>query len=74
MAGAARIIAADRAAGQLPAATVNGATDAIDAAEVDVVSAVRDLTGASGWIMRSRWWASRSPSAPRTTPPAAAAR
>jgi S-(hydroxymethyl)glutathione dehydrogenase/alcohol dehydrogenase len=48
LAGAARIIAADRAAGQLPAATLNGATDAIDAAAVDVASAVRDLTGGEG--------------------------
>jgi S-(hydroxymethyl)glutathione dehydrogenase / alcohol dehydrogenase len=45
LAGAARIIAADRVATQLPAAVANGATDTIDAGEVDVAKAVRDLTG-----------------------------
>jgi len=45
LAGAARIIAADRVASQLPTAVANGATDTIDAAEVDVAAAVRDLTG-----------------------------
>jgi S-(hydroxymethyl)glutathione dehydrogenase/alcohol dehydrogenase len=48
LAGAAPIIAADRAAGQLPAAVANGATDTIDASEADVVAAVRDLTGGLG--------------------------
>ncbi|WP_156764812.1 zinc-binding dehydrogenase, partial [Mycobacterium sp. 1081908.1] len=48
LAGAAPIIAADRVAGQLPAALANGATDTIDAGEVDVVAAVRDLTGGLG--------------------------
>ncbi|GBE65000.1 alcohol dehydrogenase [Mycobacterium sp. MFM001] len=44
--GAAPIIAADRVAGQLPAATANGATDTVDAA--DLVTAVRELTGGDG--------------------------
>ncbi|OBG41601.1 Zn-dependent alcohol dehydrogenase [Mycobacterium sp. E3198] len=48
LAGAGRIIAADRVAGQLPAAVANGATDTIDAGEVDLVAAVRDLTGGAG--------------------------
>ncbi|OBG27714.1 hypothetical protein A5672_00525 [Mycobacterium alsense] len=48
LAGAGRIIAADRAAGQLPAAVANGATDTVDAGEVDLVAAVRDLTGGAG--------------------------
>ena len=48
LAGAAPIIAADRVAGQLPAAVVNGATDTIDAGEVDLVTAVKDLTGGAG--------------------------
>ncbi|MGH3677188.1 MAG: Zn-dependent alcohol dehydrogenase [Mycobacterium sp.] len=48
LAGADRIIAADRVAAQLPAATANGATDTVDAGEVDVVTAVRDLTGGVG--------------------------
>jgi S-(hydroxymethyl)glutathione dehydrogenase / alcohol dehydrogenase len=48
LAGAARIIAADRVAGQLPTAVANGATDTVDAGEVDVASAVRDLTGGMG--------------------------
>ena len=45
LAGAARIIAADMVAAQLPAAIANGATDTVDAAEVDLVAAVRELTG-----------------------------
>src|SRR5271166_3844248 len=48
LAGAAPIIAADRVAAQLPAAIANGATDTIDASEVDLTSAVRDLTGGAG--------------------------
>ncbi|MBV8966726.1 MAG: alcohol dehydrogenase catalytic domain-containing protein [Mycobacteriaceae bacterium] len=46
LAGAATIIAADSAAAQLPAASANGATDTLDASAVEVVTAVRDLTGA----------------------------
>ena len=45
LAGAAPIIAADMVAAQLPAAVANGATDTVDAAEVDLVAAVRELTG-----------------------------
>jgi S-(hydroxymethyl)glutathione dehydrogenase / alcohol dehydrogenase len=48
LAGAARIIAADRVATQLPAALANGATDTVDASEVDLATAVRDLTGGAG--------------------------
>jgi S-(hydroxymethyl)glutathione dehydrogenase / alcohol dehydrogenase len=48
LAGAARIIAADRVAAQLPAATANGATDTVDASQVDLVAAVRDLTAGAG--------------------------
>jgi S-(hydroxymethyl)glutathione dehydrogenase / alcohol dehydrogenase len=48
LAGAARIIAADKEAAQLPAATANGATDTIDATEGDVVTVVRQLTGGAG--------------------------
>ena len=48
LAGAARIIAADRVAAQLPAAVANGATDTVDASEVDLATAVRDLTGGTG--------------------------
>lgn len=48
LAGAARIIAADRVAGQLPAATANGATDTVDAGGSDLAAAVRDLTGGDG--------------------------
>lgn len=48
LAGAARIIAADRMSGQLPAAAANGATDTIDAGEADLVAAVRDLTAGAG--------------------------
>jgi S-(hydroxymethyl)glutathione dehydrogenase / alcohol dehydrogenase len=47
LAGAGRIIAADRAAGQLPTAAANGATDLVDASE-DLVTAVRDLTDGAG--------------------------
>lgn len=48
LAGAAQIIAADRVAGQLQAAVANGATDTVDASEVDLATAVRDLTGGIG--------------------------
>jgi S-(hydroxymethyl)glutathione dehydrogenase / alcohol dehydrogenase len=48
LAGAAPIIAADRVAAQLPAAKANGATDTIDASEVDLAAAVRELTGGAG--------------------------
>ncbi len=48
LAGAARIIAADRATAQLPAAVANGATDTVDAGAADLVAAVRDLTGGTG--------------------------
>ncbi|HEX3288374.1 MAG TPA: alcohol dehydrogenase catalytic domain-containing protein [Mycobacterium sp.] len=45
LAEAAPIIAADTVAAQLPAAIANGATDTIDAAKVDLLAAVRELTG-----------------------------
>jgi S-(hydroxymethyl)glutathione dehydrogenase/alcohol dehydrogenase len=48
LAGAGRIIAADRVAGQFAAATRCGATDTVDAAAVDVATAVRELTGGQG--------------------------
>ena len=48
LAGAARIIAADTGAAQLPAATANGATDTLDASAADLVTAVRELTGGQG--------------------------
>lgn len=48
LAGAARIIAADAVAAQLPTATANGATDTIDASDTDLVAAVRELTGGQG--------------------------
>jgi S-(hydroxymethyl)glutathione dehydrogenase/alcohol dehydrogenase len=48
LAGAARIIAADQVAAQLGAATACGATDTVDAGQVDLVSAVKDLTGGAG--------------------------
>jgi S-(hydroxymethyl)glutathione dehydrogenase / alcohol dehydrogenase len=48
LAGAARIIAADTVAAQLPTAIINGATDTVDAAEIDLVTAVRELTGGAG--------------------------
>jgi S-(hydroxymethyl)glutathione dehydrogenase / alcohol dehydrogenase len=48
LAGAAPIIATDRVAAQLPAAVANGATDTVDAGQVDLVDAVRDLTGGAG--------------------------
>ena len=48
LSGAARIIAADRVAGQLPAAVANGATDTVDASAVDLTAAVHDLTGGAG--------------------------
>ncbi|MGH3561415.1 MAG: alcohol dehydrogenase catalytic domain-containing protein, partial [Mycobacterium sp.] len=43
LAGAARIIAADRVAAQLPAGTANGATHTVDADAADLAAAVRDL-------------------------------
>jgi S-(hydroxymethyl)glutathione dehydrogenase/alcohol dehydrogenase len=48
LAGASRVIAADTVASQLPTATANGATDTVDASEVDLVTAVRELTGGFG--------------------------
>jgi S-(hydroxymethyl)glutathione dehydrogenase / alcohol dehydrogenase len=48
LAGAGRIVAADRQAGQLPAAVRNGATDTLHGHETEVVAAVRDLTGGVG--------------------------
>jgi S-(hydroxymethyl)glutathione dehydrogenase/alcohol dehydrogenase len=48
LAGAARIVAADRVAAQLPAAVANGATDTVDASETDLAAAVRELTGGAG--------------------------
>ena len=48
LAGAGRIIAADRAAAQVAAAAHNGATDTLHGREADVVAAVRDLTGGVG--------------------------
>jgi S-(hydroxymethyl)glutathione dehydrogenase/alcohol dehydrogenase len=48
LAGAARIIAADRVGAQLATATANGATDTVDASEDDVVTAVRELTDGTG--------------------------
>jgi S-(hydroxymethyl)glutathione dehydrogenase / alcohol dehydrogenase len=48
LAGAGRIIAVDRVAGQLPAAIACGATDTVDAGAVDVVAAVRELAGGIG--------------------------
>jgi S-(hydroxymethyl)glutathione dehydrogenase / alcohol dehydrogenase len=48
LAGAARIIAADTEAAQLPTATANGATDTVDATQTDIVTAVRELTGGAG--------------------------
>ena len=48
LAGAERIIAADRVAAQLATATANGATDTVDASQVDLVAAVRELTGGVG--------------------------
>ena len=48
LAGAARIIAADTVTNQLSTATANGATDTINASDVDLVTAVRELTGNQG--------------------------
>lgn len=48
LSGAARIIAADRVAAQLPAATANGATHTVDAGAVDLAAAVRELTDGEG--------------------------
>ncbi len=48
LAGAARIIAADRVAAQLPAALANGATHTVDAGVPDLAAAVRDMTGGAG--------------------------
>jgi S-(hydroxymethyl)glutathione dehydrogenase/alcohol dehydrogenase len=46
VAGAGQIIAADRVAAQLPAASASGATDTVDAS--DLPTAIRDLTGGIG--------------------------
>jgi S-(hydroxymethyl)glutathione dehydrogenase / alcohol dehydrogenase len=48
LAGAATIVAVDRAAGRLPLATANGATHVVDASAADPVEAVRELTGGRG--------------------------
>src|SRR6201998_1046575 len=48
LAGAATIIAADRGGAQLPPAVPSGATDTVDASEVDLATAVRDVTGGAG--------------------------
>src|SRR6201998_2491749 len=48
LAGASRIIAADRGGAQLPPAVPSGATDTVDASEVDLATLVRDLTGGAG--------------------------
>ncbi|HWA66154.1 MAG TPA: Zn-dependent alcohol dehydrogenase [Mycobacteriales bacterium] len=48
IAGASRIIAADRAPAQLAAATKCGATDVVDTSTTDLATAVRDLTGGVG--------------------------
>jgi S-(hydroxymethyl)glutathione dehydrogenase/alcohol dehydrogenase len=48
LAGASRIIAADRVANQLTAAQRNGATDVIDTSAIDLPTAVRDLTDGMG--------------------------
>jgi S-(hydroxymethyl)glutathione dehydrogenase / alcohol dehydrogenase len=48
LAGASRIIAADRVAAQLPTAVANGATHTVDASQVDLASAIKDLTGGAG--------------------------
>ena len=48
VAGAGQIIAADRVAAQLPAASANGATDIVDASTGDLPAAIRDLTGGVG--------------------------
>lgn len=48
LAGAARIIAVDLVAAQLPAAMANGATHTVDASAGDLTTAIRDLTGGEG--------------------------
>lgn len=48
MVGAAAVIAVDREAAKLSLAASLGATHAVDAGSVDVVAAVRDLTGGRG--------------------------
>jgi S-(hydroxymethyl)glutathione dehydrogenase / alcohol dehydrogenase len=48
LAGAATVIAVDRAAGRLPLAEANGATHTVDASAGDPVEAVRELTGGRG--------------------------
>lgn len=48
LSGASRIVAADRSASALERAMACGATDVVNAATDDVVSAVRDLTGGAG--------------------------
>ncbi|HVT22243.1 MAG TPA: zinc-binding dehydrogenase [Mycobacteriales bacterium] len=48
LAGASRIIAADRVTGQLETATRNGATDVVNTTAADLPTAVRELTGGVG--------------------------
>ncbi len=48
LAGASRIIAVDRVAAKLDLARSLGATDVVDAAALDAVAAVRELTGGRG--------------------------
>jgi S-(hydroxymethyl)glutathione dehydrogenase/alcohol dehydrogenase len=48
LAGASRIIAADRVASQLNAAKRNGATDVVDTSSTDLPAAVRELTDGIG--------------------------
>ncbi len=48
LAGAATIIAIDRGAAKLDGAVANGATETVDAAAADPVTAVRQLTGGRG--------------------------
>ena len=48
VAGASRIIAVDRVAGKLDMARAFGATDVVDASQVDIVDAVRELTRGLG--------------------------
>lgn len=48
LAGASRIVAADRSPGALDRAAGCGATDVVDAGAVDVAAAVRELTGGVG--------------------------
>jgi S-(hydroxymethyl)glutathione dehydrogenase / alcohol dehydrogenase len=48
LAGAATVVAVDRAAGRLPIARANGATHVVDASSTDPVEAVREITGGRG--------------------------